>query len=146
MGLDGQLLNLLVFLTQLSLLPAVRWMRAGILLVLGAVGIFVLNVFRIVILFGLGQWSMTTHFSLWAMEAVRFAFHAHLGWILYSIFLLALYQRINIQRNLKTPTTSRLEIEPRSPLETSSRLISAQRILHKLKISWVFPSEKSLSH
>lgn len=144
-GLDGQLLNLLVFLTQLSLVPAVRWLRAGILLVLGALGIFVMNVLRIVVLFGVGQWSMTTDFSLWAMEAVRFAFHAHLGWVLYSLLLLFLYQRINIQRNLKTPAASRLGINTSSSLETSSRLILAQRILRKLRTSWVFPSEMSLN-
>jgi len=103
-GLDGQLLNVLVFLTQLSFHPTVHWLRALGVLLLGALGIFIMNVLRIVVLFGVGQWSMTTDFSLWSMQAVRFAFHAHLGWCLYSLLLLALYQRINIQKNVGLPS------------------------------------------
>lgn len=92
-GLDGQFLNVLCFLLLLVYQQRGFSLRKGLFLLLGgSLGLFCINVMRVLFLFYLGHLSTLSNWWAQGGQFVRFAFHSHLGWIAYSLYLVVFYR------------------------------------------------------
>lgn len=92
-GLEGQLLNCLtVLIFSLVSGSGFKPLKLISYLILGSVGIFWINIFRILILMKLGQWSMSQSDYSSTHALIRFAFHSHAGWVFYGLYLGSLYR------------------------------------------------------
>ncbi|NBT58230.1 hypothetical protein EBT16_05550 [bacterium] len=92
-GLEGQLLNsLTVLIFCLVSSSAFKPFKLISFFVLGSVGVFWINVFRILVLMKLGHGAMASFDPASTHAWIRFAFHSHAGWILYGAYLGALYR------------------------------------------------------
>ena len=88
LGLDGQFLNLsscfLIFLLESdpggSHVLFFRW-------ILGALGIFILNVLRILVFVSVAIVTLRTQWASWGTRFFLDSFHTHSGWILYLVFI-----------------------------------------------------------
>jgi exosortase/archaeosortase family protein len=91
-GLEGQLFHVLTCLiVALISLDGFRPLRMIFFFFAGAVGIFWINVLRVLILMKLGHWSMIHQGPDSIHTWIRFAFHSHAGWIFYVVYLGFLY-------------------------------------------------------
>lgn len=88
LGIDGQFLNFascfLFFLVDSepcgSHFLFFRW-------ILGAIGVFILNIFRILIFVSVALVTLRTHWASWGARFFLDSFHMHLGWVLYLVFI-----------------------------------------------------------
>jgi len=111
-GLDGQFLNVLCFLLLMVYQQKGFSLRKGLFLLLGgSLGLFCLNVVRVLFLFYLGHLSTLSDWWAEGGQFVRFAFHSHLGWILYSVYLVVFYRWTLTQMSSKK-RTSRTHPQP----------------------------------
>lgn len=94
-GMEGQLFFLISFLILFSLYgKKVGWMEWGVFLVAGPIAIFWTNILRIVIFFLIGVVTSRTQYFLFGRETMLFLFHAHAGWLFYSVAIMGLQSLI----------------------------------------------------
>jgi len=104
LGVDGQFLNVIsCFLfysfekNSSGITPLfLRW-------AVGAAGLFLLNIFRILLFSWVAIATIRTNWSSYGVRFFLTSFHAHLGWVLYAIFLYWLNSFFSKKRPI-TPT------------------------------------------
>lgn len=92
-GLEGQLFNVLTVLVYWMVSTSnFKPFKLFSYFIIGSLGVYWINIFRILSLIKLGHWSMLSANSANAQFWVSFVFHSHAGWILYGAYLGALYR------------------------------------------------------